>query len=182
MSRRRKNTRKPLDGGTLKTTFHRSNFIDEIDESSERLNQIERLTQTTEALKKNFIQQGRQQVFDGWAQQNVTASQSAVTLDRFGYSTLPLRRAVAGSLTRIEVAANEDWTAGSLTIEAYVAGVASGFQAIINEEDKRAAFEIASVDEYTYAAGDAIELKITTSAGFTPTTMDIWCTLHLSET
>lgn len=124
---------------------------------------------------------GYRQSFDGWYQDNVAASQSAVALTRisgpdFG-DKLVLPR--AGSLTGICAKASTAVTAGSATIEAYVGTNTTGLTCVLDVTNSTFKATTQAKDADTFAAGDELSLKITTSTNFAPTTLDLVATLEV---
>jgi hypothetical protein len=103
-----------------------------------------------------------------------TASQTGVQMWRtigFGaasvgarQTSIPMHR--AGSLTGISVAVGAARTAGTLTLEAYVNGVATGFTVVINGTNTQYHYATQAAGSDTFAAGDRVDIRITTSGDY----------------
>lgn len=111
-----------------------------------------------------------------WRQTNASASQTAVALTRSDGTVLALRH---GFLTGLAVKSNEARTAGTLTVEVYIGGVASGLSAILNATDTTFAVETSPEGLIPISAGDELDIRVTTSGTWAPTTADIVATLEL---
>ena len=119
------------------------------------------------------------QVTDGWYQNAVAASQSAVKLDRDSTASasclpeffIPVR---AGSVTGIAVKGDASVTAGSITVEVRLGGSPTGLTATL---DTSTANNYDSTTQSpgitTYSKKESIEKYITTSSDLTPTTINI---------
>lgn len=111
---------------------------------------------------------------DGWYQNNVAASQTAVVLTRgpgpsAGNVWVAPR---AGNLVQVRVWSNEARTAGTLTVEVYLNGVATGLTAVLNATDTT--FKATAQDPADpFVAGDRLDIRITTDGTWAPTTADI---------
>ncbi len=122
------------------------------------------------------------QLITGFFQDNVAASQSAVVLNVYSSAggilrfIDPLR---AGSVTGVGVISSEARTAGTLTVEAYVAGVAIGLTAILNATNTTQVATLAARGTHPFTALQALSLRITTTAGWLPTTADIRAFLEI---
>lgn len=117
-------------------------------------------------------------------QADVAASQSAVAL-----ATSEVRDSGAGAsdqnaasgwcmpfayeIVGISVTSSAARTAGTLTVDATIGGTATGLQAVLNATTTNNAYATAGRGSYPGAAGDKVGVKITTPAGWTPTTADI---------
>lgn len=173
--------RKPLEGGTLERDFLRGNLFDRQDALRNDVDAAARVNITREQADRNYQRIGAQQLFDGWSR-TATAGQSAATMDRFGSATFQtLRRAAGGSVTRLEVVSSAARTAGSCTIEVYIDGAASGLTAVLDAENTTFVVEEAALGEFEYAAGEPITVRMTTTAGWTPTSAVVFVILWLSE-
>jgi len=107
-------------------------------------------------------------------QDNSTASQAAVALTcmgdavRTGYA-LPVPSSVIG----ITIVSNAARTAGTLTVDATIAGSATGLQAVLNGTNTTVHYANQDDDRDQVAAGELIGVKVTTDAGWLPETADI---------
>lgn len=121
---------------------------------------------------------GNRFVIDEWYQDNVATSQSAVALGRFGesgnYAPKSWVAPRAGSILGIAVKSNAARTAGTLTVEVYKNGsTATGLQAQLNGTDTQFASGYQKRGADNFAAGDYLQVKITTDGSWAPTTADI---------
>lgn len=116
-----------------------------------------------------------------WKQDNVTAAQSGVALTLVGDAArteIPVSR--AGYLSGIVIRSNEARTAGSCTVDATINGTATGaLTGVLNASNTQTNTGVATVAAgFNVAAGDRIGVKVTTTAGWTPTTADIIVTVE----
>lgn len=114
-------------------------------------------------------------------QDNVAANQSAVALIVVGSATVDeIEVPWAGSIVGISVLSNESRSAGSLTVDATINGSVTGLQAVLNASnaDHHSATQVKDTD--AFAAADRIGIKITTDAGWLPTTADIIVVIYVS--
>lgn len=179
-ARKRLKTRRPLRSGTLERDWLEGNFLDQQDALVDFADDSQREA-ITQRSAENFQRLGSEQPFDGWTA-TATANQTAVKMDRFGSSShQEIRRAVAGSVTRLEVVSDKDRTAGTLDVTLYINDTATEFKATLNAEEPTAEVEAAAFGEFNYAIREAIDLRITTSSDWTPTDAKIYATIFLSE-
>lgn len=112
---------------------------------------------------------------DGWFQDNVTASQTAVQLSRFGSGAFATRWIASRdySIVGLWIKSNEVCTAGVATVEVYVNGVASGLTASLSTSatTTKRTFQALGLDRV--AAFDEVDIRISTSAGWLPITADV---------
>ena len=118
---------------------------------------------------------GYRQTFDLFFQDNVAISQSAVILARnaapaFG-DKLVLPR--AGSITAVCVKSNAARTAGTLTVEVFKAAAGTGLTAVLDGTNTTYKATTQAKDTDTFAAGDELDVRITTDGTWAPTTADI---------
>jgi hypothetical protein len=119
---------------------------------------------------------GYRQTIDGWYQDNVAASQAAVVLSRLGAgNAFPTKWIAprAGSVTAVVVKSNEARSAGTLTVEVYVNGVATGLTAVLDGTNTTVKATSQNKDLDTFVAGDEIDLRITSDGSWAPTTADV---------
>ena len=107
-------------------------------------------------------------------QSDVTAGQTSVSLNVLGLTgnseyVLPC----AGSVIGISVASNEARTAGTLTVDATVNGIATGLQAALDAANTTYYSSTQNVNTDAFSTGDRLGIVITTSADWAPTTADI---------
>jgi hypothetical protein len=139
-------------------------------ESLERTDRaLRRLGLTSSAAESAY---GRRNLLDGWFDENVTGTQSATKLFRFGNAEGWQRDAImsrGGRVTGLSAGVSEARTAGTATVELYVNDVASGLQAVLDAGATVFTFESGDV---SFEAGDKLSVYLTT-AGWTPTTADL---------
>jgi len=111
-------------------------------------------------------------VLDGWFQDNVTASQTAVALS-LGNSRTEIPMPAPGHVVGVVVYTNAARAAGTLTVDVTINGTVTGLQAILNGSSTTttATRQAQNTDKYTI--GQRIGVKITTDSGWLPTTADI---------
>ncbi len=125
-------------------------------------------------------------------QADVAASQTAVALGtsevRDSAASASDQNAAAGycipfgyEIVGISVSSSAARTAGTLTVDATIGGTASGLQAVLNATTTNNAYTTAARGSYPGAAGDKVGVKITTAAGWTPTTADIVVSLWVIQ-
>jgi hypothetical protein len=126
---------------------------------------------------------GFRQTLDGWTQDNVAASQTSVVLARWtsvgtGFATqwLAVRD---GSVTGIGVKSNGARTAGTLTVTATINGSATGLTAVLDGTNttKKSTTQSRGIDNFV--AGDVLDIRITTTGAWLPTTADITASLEV---
>jgi hypothetical protein len=100
---------------------------------------------------------------------------AAVTLAQI--SVHPLFR---GSIVGMELNANAAKTAGTATFEAYVDGAASG-ASISWSSGPAYAFGSFSPGSFEFGAGSAVDVRVTTSSTFLPTTADLELILYIGQ-
>lgn len=124
-----------------------------------------------------IAQGGFRQTIDGWFQDNVAASQTAATMTRYvAGPTFSLNLWVAprnGSITAIAVKSNTARTAGTLTVEAYINGAASGLTAVLDGTNTTFKATTQGKDADSFSAGNEIDVRITTTSDWAPTTADV---------
>lgn len=113
---------------------------------------------------------------DGWFQDNVAASQTDVQLTRFAAGTKPNVWIAprVGSVVAFWVKSNEARTAGTLTIELFKNGTQLGTEAItLNATQTIFNVNYVKAGVLPFKAADELDLRITTTGSWTPTTADI---------
>lgn len=116
-----------------------------------------------------------------WFQTDVAASQSAVALNLDGgtlRAELPMVR--AGSVTGIVVFSNAARSGGTLTVDATINGTVTGLTAVLDATNTTVKASTQAVAADAFVAGDRIGVKITTDAGWLPTTADITVVVEIS--
>lgn len=112
---------------------------------------------------------------DGWYYDNVGAGTAATQMVRFanGADVDEVYFPRAGSITGVWVHTNDPRTAGTLTVEVYKNGVATGLTAVLDGTNTtfKATTQAAALD--TFVAGDQLDIRFSTDAGWTPIAADI---------
>ena len=118
---------------------------------------------------------GYRQSLDGWYRDNVGAATAATQMTRFsnGADVDEAYFARAGSITGVWVHTNDPRTAGSLTVEVYKNGVATGLQAVIDGTNTTFKATTQAKDTDAFVAGDSLDIRFSTDAGWTPIAADI---------
>jgi hypothetical protein len=113
-------------------------------------------------------------------QDNVAASQTAVILSDgvSGRGPISVR---PGSILAIGVRSSEARTAGTLTVEVYKNGAATGLTAVLDATNTTVKVTTQARDTDTFIAGDQIAARVTTDASWAPTTADIDVTVEIEE-
>ncbi len=122
---------------------------------------------------------GLQQAIDGWYYDDVPGTLGSTVMPRLTGAAqnafIPVR---AGSITGVCVWSNAARTGGTLTVEVYKNGSATGLQAILNASYTtfKATLQDPNID--TFVAGDRLDVRIVTSS-WTPTTADVRATMEV---
>ena len=167
--------RRPLENGTLMPSFLDGNVVGRIQELERTARGLERLGLTSSAAASAYE---RRYLLDGWGDENIVANRSAARLFRFGNGVNHQRAgyvARGGRVTAIALTSNEARTAGTATLEIWLAGSATGVTAVLDDTATTGAWEVADV---SFEVGGLIELYLTTS-GWTPTGADIQAMLEV---
>lgn len=130
---------------------------------------------------------GYRQPLEGWYQDNVAASQTNVPLNRWTTSGVPTgfpnkyiaKR--AGSLRGVWVKTNAARAGGTLTVTVYKNGVATALTAVLDGTNTTFKFTESAKDAIAIAAGDELDVRITTDAGWLPTTADIGAGIEIED-
>lgn len=113
----------------------------------------------------------------GFHRENLAASLTASQLERSLSATLDAALPVVvthpGSITGISVASTEARTASTATFEVYKNGVATGLTCVLDGTNTTFAFGVQAIDLDTFAAGDRLDVRVTTTGTWTPTTADV---------
>ena len=161
--------RRPLENGTLMKQFLDGNVVGRIEELEQTQRVLDRLGLTTSAAAEAY---SRRYWLDGWQDDNIAANRAATRLLRFGGDVTSQRAAVmprAGTVTAIWLASNEARTAGSATLELWVAGAATGVTAVLDSATTTYTWETCEV---SFEGGEGLELYLATT-GWNPTTADM---------
>jgi hypothetical protein len=123
---------------------------------------------------------GFRQAIDGWYRDDAAASLTAVVMSRLAgtgdNAFIPPR---AGSITGICVQSNAARTAGTLTVEVYKGGSATGLTAVLDGTNTTFKATTQAKDLDTFVAGDKLDIRITTDAGWLPVTADIRASMEI---
>lgn len=175
-------TRRPLEGGTLMADFlGESNLL-------ARTRSLERWAEETgtsllssTAAGQVYARRRGSLFFAGWGQSTVDANQTNETLTRFG-TTLheSLVLAFGGSVTGLLVSLSDQQTSGTMTIKVFIANVESGLEVVIDSENRLYVEETAQAGQYAFEAGEAITIRLTTSAGWGPLSADVFAMLEVA--
>lgn len=123
---------------------------------------------------------GHRQTIDGWYQDNVAASQTAVVLSRGPGASSYWMAPRGGSVTGLIVRSSDARVAGTLTVEVYIGGVATGIQATLDASNTTVSAPfLQSKDLDAFSAGAIVDLRVTTDGSWSPTTADIQATLEV---
>lgn len=116
-------------------------------------------------------------------QDNVAASQAAVEISIVGpASGIEFEMPWAGSIVGIsvQVANAEARTAGTLTVDVTINGAVTGLQAILDDTNTEHHSSTQAIDTDAFSALDRIGAKITTDAGWLPTSADVAAVVYVS--
>lgn len=86
---------------------------------------------------------------------------------------LPVVMDRAGSILGISVAANAARSAGSATFEVWKNAVATGLTAVLNAATPQFTWATQAVDADTFVAGDRLDVRVTTTGDWAPTTTEV---------
>jgi hypothetical protein len=115
------------------------------------------------------------QSLEGWYQDNVVASQTDVALSRAAAGAFPTVWVAprAGSILGVTVLSNDARAAGTLTVQVWKNGVATGLTAVLDGVNTTFKATVQAAGTDTFTAGDHLDVRITTDAGWLPITADI---------
>lgn len=174
-------SRRPLEGGTLLADFlGEGNLLSRTRRLEQQTEEIGTVLLSSAAAGQVYARRRGALLFTGWGQASVAASQTNVTLQRFGLAwQAPLVLPFSGSVTGLLLGLSTQQTAGTLTVKVYISGAASGFEAVIAGENRLYVEETAQAGEYTFEAGEPITLRITT-ASWAPTSADVLAMIEVA--
>jgi len=112
---------------------------------------------------------------------DIAASQTAVRLFVVAGGQRGRIMLRSGSILAIGVRSSEARTAGTLTVEVYVNGAATGLTAVLDATNTTFKVTTQAKDMDAFVAGDQIDARITTDASWAPTTADIDVTVEIEE-
>ena len=174
--------RRPLEGGTLLPDFlGQSNLLARTRRLERQSDDVATSLLSLTAAEGGYVRRRGALFMGGWGQANVSQSQTAVTLQRYGTSLhAPLILPFAGSVTSLMVGTTAARTNGSLTVTVYVAGTATAMAATIDDVNTLVVEERAAVGEIAFEAGEQVTLRITTPGNWTPTSADVLVAIEVA--
>lgn len=110
---------------------------------------------------------------------SLTASQLERSLSGALDAALPVVVTHAGSIVGISVASTEARTASTATFEVYKNGAATGLTCVLDGTNTQYAFAVQAIDLDAVAAGDRLDVRVTTTGTWTPITADVEATIVL---
>lgn len=120
--------------------------------------------------------------YEGWYADNVVAGTTAQVLNRLSGVAqgrwLQLMR--GGHVTGVGLYCNAAGTAGTMTATLYLNNVAQALVAQVDRVNTQQHIGSANVGEYPFSALTPLDVRITTSADWAPTTIDIRCLLEVT--
>ena len=124
------------------------------------------------------------QTIPGWFRENVPGTQGPTILDREVGTTAGLFDQVlmvrSGSITGMVAGVNGTITGGTIVIESYIGGVATGFTMTLNSSNQFiVATQAFGLD--TFVAKNSADLRFTSSS-LTPTTLELIASLEIETT
>jgi hypothetical protein len=128
------------------------------------------------AQERSTWEGGKRYTIDGWYRDNVIANLVNQTLTRntgAGYAPNAWIARTNGFLIGLGIKLSEPRTAGTLTLKVFKNGVDTG--AFVTIDATNPTFVSTRLLDYTYAfaAGDELDLRISTDAGWLPVTADV---------
>lgn len=113
----------------------------------------------------------------GFGTENLTSSLTNLQLTRFagvvgagaGHN-IPAVMPRAGSITAISVGGNAARSGGTATFEVWKNGVATGLTVVIDATNTQYFFATQAAGTDTFVAGDRLDVRVTTTAAWAPTT------------
>ena len=165
----------PLERGVLGRRFLPGNVLD-------RLEALERdgrgTARTSLGLAAASDSYSRRYLLEGWYDENVAGTQTAIALSRFGGLAMHdgVAFPMAGTIRRLLVYSNAARTAGTLEVEVYLDGAAAGLIATLDDSVTQWVEE--GGEGVPFDAGELITLRITT-AGWTPTSADLQVSIEV---
>lgn len=109
---------------------------------------------------------------------SLTAQQMASAGTALAQAVMPW----AGAITGLSVVSNEARLAGTLTVEVYKNGAGTGFTVVLDGTNTTRFFGTQAITADTFAAGDYLDLRVTTTATWLPITADITADLWVQWT
>lgn len=137
----------------------------------------------TDAANKDYVDGlGFRHQYDGWYADNVGAGSGPTQMSRFanGADVDKVFLPRAGSVTGVWVHSDEARTAGTLTVEVYVNGVGTGLTAVLDGTNTTFDATTQALNLDTFVAGDQLDVRFTTDAGWTPISADIRAGLEVT--
>lgn len=169
--------RRPLEQGTLMPVFLDGNVISRLEALERSMRVLDRSGLTSGAAAAAY---GRRWLLEGWGLDNLPTNQAATRLFRFGNAVNWQRASIlakGGVVTGLGVALSEARTAGTATVEIWVAGAASGVTAVLDAGATLFTWETAEV---SFEAGEGIELYLTL-ASWGPSSADLQAVVEVAS-
>ena len=125
--------------------------------------------------------QGYRQTINDFFDEELGASQSATAIERFSFGSgvttfIPAR---AGSVTGVAILSHTACTDGTATLEVYIGGAATELQAVLDTTNTTFKSTTQATGLDTFAAGDTIDLRLSSDADWLPITANIRGTLEI---
>lgn len=175
-------TRRPLEGGTLLPDYlGQSNILSRTRRLEGELEDMAVGMLSSSAAASAYTRRRGALFLSGWGQSNVAASQSEVQLSRYGVAwQAPLILPFGGSVIGLLVGLSAARTAGSLTMQVFLDGSASGLEVVIDGDSPLTIEDTASPGEYPFEAGEKVTVRISTSSDWAPASADVLVMLEVA--
>lgn len=152
--------------GAMERLFLGGNLVD----------RVEALERAGRAMERRVAAGELQTLVDGWRRTDVAAGLSKTVVNRFGGSAdagliLPVTVFIRGLMVSLNAAR----TGGTLTAVVYVAGAETELQGEIEAGNTQYSYTTSVVT--MAAAGEAIDIRLTTSGNWAPTSADLFAAL-----
>jgi len=152
--------------GTMERLFLGGNLVD----------RVEALERAVRAVERRVASGALQTMVDGWRRTDVAAGLSGAVVNRFGGSAdggliLPVTVHVRGLMVSLNAAR----TAGTLAAVVYVGGTATGLRGEFGAGNTLYSY-ITSMAAMA-VAGEVIDIRLTTSGDWAPTSADLFAAL-----
>lgn len=177
-------TRRPLEGGTLLPDYlGQNNFLSRTRRLEQQAAEMAASMLSSSAARGSYLRRRGALFLSGWGQASVADGQSAVQLSRYGVSwQAPLILPFSGSVIGLLAGVSAARTAGSLTVQLYIDGAASGMEVIIDADNPLAVEDTAPAGQYIFEAGEKVTVRVTTTGGWAPTSAALLVSLEVSAT
>lgn len=165
----------PLERGVLGRRFLPNNVLDRLEGLERNSRGSARSSLGLAAASENY---SRRYLLEGWYDENVGGTITAVTLSRFAGLSMHdgVAFPMAGTVKRLLLYSNAARTAGTLEVEVYLDGAAMGMIATLDDTVTQWVEE--GGEGVPFEAGELITLRITT-VGWTPTSADLQASIEV---